>query len=191
MIIDDIFFNEFPVLTTKRLVLRKILPEDAQKIFEMRSSGRVNQFIARENMPTIEDAEALIKSTTNAYENKQGIGWAGLLRNNKAIIGTCGYNQIDYANNRAEIGGEMSPDYWGKNIAKEAFELVVMFGLENMLLHTIEAKVSPINRAAISLLESIGFKKEAHFCERIFFKGKYFDMAVYTLIKGNEHYHLI
>ena len=57
-----------------------------------------------------------------------------------------------------------------------------------MNLHSIEAKVSPDNRGAIFLMEKIGFKKEAHFVERIYFDEKFSDLAVYSLITGNEHY---
>ena len=65
---------------------------------------------------------------------------------------------------------------------------IVKFGFDNMNLHTIEAKVSPDNRGAIFLLQKIGFKKEAHYVDRIFYNDKFYDMAVYTLIKGNEDY---
>lgn len=113
-----------------------------------------------------------------------------MLREDDKIIGTCGFNQIDFPNLRAEIGGELSTDYWGKNIAMEAVETIIRFGFDSINLHTIEAKVSPDNKGAIFLLQKIGFKKEAHFVDRIFFNGKYADMAVYTLIKGNENYSL-
>jgi RimJ/RimL family protein N-acetyltransferase len=34
-------------------------------------------------------------------------------------------------------------------------------------------------------MERLGFVKEAHFKDRILFNNSYYDMAVYTLIKGN------
>lgn len=181
-------FEQFPVLKTKRLLLREIQLTDAEQIFKMRSSGRVNQFIARNNMNDIETSRLLAEKTIQAYHNKQAIGWAGILRDNNDIIGTCGFNQIDFANLRAEIGGELSVDYWGKKIAMEAVATIIQFGLEQMNLHSIEAKVSPQNKGAIFLLEQIGFKKEAHFVDRIYFNNQFSDMAVYTLLKGNEHY---
>lgn len=186
MTINKDIFKQFPILRTDRLTLRDIRNTDAQQIFEMRSNGRVNQFIARNNMDKLEDSEKLVERTILAYQNQQAVGWAAILRDNNKIIGTCGFNQIDYSNLRAEIGGELSVDYWGKNIAIEAVATIVKFGLDVMNLHTIEAKVSPENRGAIFLMEKLGFKKEAHFVDRIYFKNKFSDMAVYTLIKGNE-----
>lgn len=186
MSIDTHIFDKFPVLKTERLTLREILPSDAEKIYKMRANGRVNQFIARLSMPRLEDAVTLVEKTRMAYQNKLAIGWAGVLRENEAIIGTCGYNFIDFQNLRAEIGGELSVEYWGKNIALEAVMEVIRFGLNVIGLHSIEAKVSPDNRGAIYLLEYLGFRKEAHYRDRIYFKGQFWDMAVYSLIKGEE-----
>lgn len=181
-------FSSFPLIKTDRLTLREIRLADAKRIFDMRSNGRVNTFIARHNMQDQEDAKALAERTINAYNNKQAIGWAGILRENQEIIGTCGFNMIDTYNLRAEIGGEMATEYWGKNIAIEAVQAIIQFGLNAMNLHSIEAKVSPQNRSAIYLMEKLGFVKEAHFKDRILFNDSFYDMAVYTLIKGNETY---
>ena len=180
-------FDTFPILVSKKLTLREIRLSDAKQIFEMRSNQRVNQFIARPTMEAVESAEQLVERTLLAYHNRQGIGWAGLLKNSEKIIGTCGLNNIDLPNLRAEIGGELATEYWGKKIAIEVVIAIIQFGLYHMLLHTIEAKVSPDNRSAIYLLESLGFYKEAHFADRIYFNGQFMDMAVYTLIKGNEN----
>ena len=188
MKINDKFFDNFPILKSKRLLLRDIKMSDATQILKMRSSGRINQFIRRENMREIDDSFKLIEKTILAYKNRQAIGWAGVLRDNNDIIGTCGFNTFDFSNLRAEIGGELSVDYWGKNIALEAVITIVKFGFNYMNLHTIEAKLSPDNRGAIFLLQKIGFKKEAHYVDRIFHNNKFYDMTVFTLIRGNENY---
>ena len=179
-------FEEFPILKTERLTLRDIRVGDAEEIYAMRTSGRVNEFIARPTMGTLDDSVKLIERTNEAYNSGQGIGWAGILRDKNAIIGTCGFNMIDYPNLRAEIGGELAVDYWGKNIALEAVSAIVNYGLHSMNLHSIEAKVQPGNRGAIHLMEYLGFKKEAHYVDRMYFNGEFMDMAVYTLIRGNE-----
>ncbi|WP_294677030.1 GNAT family protein [uncultured Fluviicola sp.] len=184
MNINKTVFEQFPVIQTERLLLRQIQLKDAVEIMQMRQNKRVNQFIARNSMTGVEAAEELVKKTSDAFESKAAIGWAGILRDGSEIIGTCGFNRIDYPNNRAEIGGELSVDYWGKNIALEAVRAIVSFGFEKMNLHAIEAFVSPGNRGAIFLLESLGFEKEAHFKDRVYFNGTYQDMAVYTLFRS-------
>lgn len=176
-------FVKFPVLQTKRLLLRAIENDDAQAIFEMRANALVNSFIARPQMQDFEAAVKLVESTKLRYSDRQGMGWAGMLRDQVKIIGTCGFNNFEFPNKHAEIGGEMATEYWGKGIAQEAFEAIIAFGQNELDLQTIEAKVSPENRSAIALLTNYGFEKEAHFKNRVLFEGKFLDMAVYTLHK--------
>ena len=186
MAIDESIFKDFPVLKSKRLTMRSIQAVDAVEIFNMRRNKRVNQFMVRPEMDAIETAEKLVEKVDEMYRSKNGIGWAGILRDGERIIGTCGYNSIDHPNHRAEIGGEMSTEFWGKHIAMEAVTEILRFGLGRMGLHTIEAKVMPGNRGAIFLLEHFGFKKEAHYRDRVHDNGKYRDLAVYTLLNGEE-----
>ena len=174
----------FPVLKTSRLTLRDIRLQDAKAIFKMRSNKAVNRFIARPGMDDPKNAETLVKSTIEAYEKGLAIGWAGILRENDEIIGTCGFNKIDKQNKRAEIGGELATEYWGKNIALEAVEAIVNYGFSKMGLHRIEAFVDPKNKGAIALMEALGFEHEALFRDKILFEGKYLDMAVYARLNA-------
>jgi [ribosomal protein S5]-alanine N-acetyltransferase len=185
MAINQSAFDNFPILKSKRLTLRRITEKDIESIYNMRVNDRINAFIARQAMDHVDGAKALVKKVSDAYENKTGIGWAGELRDDQTSIGTCGFNRIDYDNNRAELGGELSVEFWGKHIAAEAVEAIVSFGLMEMNLHAIEAYMSPSNRGAIYLLEKLGFKKEAHFKEKVFFKNEYLDIVVYTLLKSD------
>ena len=176
------YFDSFPVLKTARLTLRELRIEDAEAVFNMRSNGRVNQFIGRESMKEVLSATELIEKTRKAYVEKAAIAWAGILRENKEIIGTCGLNNIDFVNNRAEIGGEMATEFWGKNIALEAVTAIVDFGMKQLQLNRIEAKIDAENRGAIALAVHLGFKKEAHLRDYFFHRESYRDLTVYSLL---------
>ncbi len=173
-------FKEFPTLTTKRLTLREITIADAEAIFKMRSNSNVNRFIARPPIEGINSAKDLAEKTQSAFYNKKAIGFAGVLRDKNEIIGTCGFNRIDFYNLRAEIGGEMDPKFWGKGIAQEAVEAIINFGFDALKLFAIEAWVNPSNRGAVYLLSELGFVKEAHFNNYIYFDGEFIDMAVFV-----------
>lgn len=174
-------FDTFPELETERLRLRGLKPQDADAIYNMRNSGAVNRFIARNQHPGKADVMALIDRCVENYNGKQGIAWAGEIKGNKGkLIGTCGFNRIDCDNLRAEIGGEMATNYWGRKLALEAVEAIVKFGFQTLKLHSIEAKVMPGNRGAIALLIALGFEQEALFKDRIWFENAFHDMAVYS-----------
>ncbi|MCE2771830.1 MAG: GNAT family N-acetyltransferase [Bacteroidetes bacterium] len=145
----------------------------------MRNNGRINEFIPRPNMQTLQQAEELIDKVNDNNNNKQVIAWAVFNRENE-LIGTCGFNSIEVQNSRAEIGSEMDIRFWGRRYAVEAVAAIVNYGLNEMQLHTIEAKVSPDNKSAIYLLEHPGFVKEAHYKDRGYFDNRFWDLAVYT-----------
>lgn len=174
------FPESFPVLETKRMILRKLEFSDAEAILGMRGNSLVNRFIGRFEMKSLDSATELLEKTLNAFQNQMGIAWAGELKDSGKLIGTCGFNTIEPMNLRAEIGGEMHPDFWGKGFAPEAFEAIVRFGFDSLNLHSIEAKVAPSNRSAIALLEHLGFSQEALFKDRFFFNGSFHPMAVYV-----------
>lgn len=173
-------FSPFPVLHTKRLVMRDLRAEDAAAVFDMRKSKAVNRFIARNPAENPETIDQLVNNCIDAFQNQKGIAWAAEIKSKPGkIIGTCGFNTLDFQNLRAEIGGEMATDYWGRKLALEATEAIVNFGFNEFGLHSIEAKVMPQNRGAIALLEQLGFEREGYFKDRIWFQNTFFDMAVY------------
>jgi ribosomal-protein-alanine N-acetyltransferase len=65
-------------------------------------------------------------------------------------------------------------------LAFEAVNAIVDIGLNSLNLQTIKAKVCPLNRGAIAILEKLGFVKDAHFKNRVYFNNVFSDMAVYT-----------
>jgi len=184
--LNNNIFKEFPNIETNRLTLRSLNLTDAETIFEMRTNDRISEFIPRHKLQKIEDAISLIKKTNNLFQSKQGIGWAGFTKEGNHLIGTCGFNKIDFENFRAEIGGEMSVSYWGRNYAKEAVEAIIDFGFKKLKLNSIEARVSPENRSVIYLLKKLGFTKEAHFRQYVYFNNDFLDLAIFTLHNEKE-----
>lgn len=183
--LDHTVFEQFPTLETKRIILRELTMDDSSAIFKMRASERIGEFIARPEMAKRDDAESLTEKSRAAFYDKGGIAWAGEVKATGEMIGTCGFNQLDAPNLHAEIGGEMAVEFWGRGIAQEAVKAILAFGFNTLGLHTIEAKVSPQNGSAIYVMEQLGFIKEAHYKDRIYFEGVFQDMAVYTCFSSS------
>ena len=177
-------FNEFPQLTTERLVLREHAISDAPTLFEMRTNEEVMRFIHRERPKAIEDVEALINTINEGFKQKQTIAWVIALKENPdQLIGSIGYWRSDFVNHRAEIGYMLHPDYSRKGIVSEALKAIITFGFEEIKLHSIMANVAPENIASQQILLKHGFVKEAHFKEAHYFNGKFMDSEIYSLLK--------
>lgn len=180
----ELNFSPFPELKTERLQLRRILMEDAQALFEMRSDERVMQFLDRPRAKTIADAENLIRLIDHDIDSNIGITWGVSLHGTSRLIGTMGFWNITKAHFRAEIGYLLHPDFQGKGLMMEAAKKTIDFGFREMGLHSIEANINPNNLRSTKMLEKCGFVKEAHFRENYYYDGKFLDSVIYSLLNN-------
>lgn len=177
-------FTPFPELTTDRLLLRQLVMNDAPEIFFLRSDQAILQYLGKEPATTIKDAEDFIERITENIKNNEGILWAITLKDMPAkAIGSICFWRMDKDNYRSEIGYVLDPAHWRKGIMKEAILKVLDYGFGQMGLHSVEARLSPGNIASAAVLESTGFKKEAHFKEDFFLRGKFEDTLVYSRLQ--------
>ncbi|MEI9943193.1 MAG: GNAT family protein [Chitinophagaceae bacterium] len=177
-------FHPFPELTTERLLLRRITMNDAGQLLFMRSDERVMEFIDKERMKVVEEAQAFIMKIDNDIEANEVIQWAITLKENpERLIGTICLWHIRKEHARGEIGYALHPDFWKKGIMKEAILKVIDYGFSVMKLHSIDANINPGNAGSAAILESVGFVREAYFKEDFFFRGKFLDTVIYSLLE--------
>ena len=175
-------FDPFPILSTERLLLRRIEESDVNEIFILRSDKRVMQFIERRSAKSIEEALLFIQNINDLIKNNDAIQWAIIFNNDPKLIGTICIWNISKEHHRGEIGYVLHTDAHGKGIMQEALKAVINFGFKILKLHSIEADVNPDNIPSIKLLERNKFTREGYFKENIFFDGKFFDTVVYSLL---------
>lgn len=176
-------FSPFPEIKTKRLLLRRMTDADAPVLLFMRSHEKVMQFIGREKTKSLEEATAFVQKINASVDANESIMWAITLQEEPAtMIGTICYWNILKDHYRAEVGYMLHPDFWGKGIMKEALQATIDFGFNEMKLHSIEGHINPENAVSGIVLEKCGFVREAYFKENFYFKGKFSDSAVYSLL---------
>ena len=166
-------FKSFPILETKRLRLRELIPHDAEAVFTIFSDPKV---MAGHGQPVYQDvAEALklINWYAKAFSEKRALRWAVTLKGDDTVLGTCGYHDITARHHRAEIGYELHSAYWRQGIMSEAVQTAVRFGLIEMGFHRIEAIVDPDNPASANLLRKVGFTEEGYLRDRFYDNGRF------------------
>lgn len=181
--------KEFPIIETSRLILRGVTTEDANDMFKYLSDIDVVKPMGLEPFKTIKDVWDEISWYKSIYDEGTGIRWGITLKDSGKVIGSCGFLNMLKKHCRAEIGYELSKDYWGKGIASEALEAVVKYGYDQFQLERIEALIEPANLASQKLVERQGFKKEGLLRHYEFTCGKFDDLYMYSIIK--EDFNLI
>ena len=175
----SIQLSGFPVLVTERLVLRELLPLDAEQVFLFRSDPEVMRHVARTPAKSVEDARALIDLITANVAAKDAVQWAITLKNEEALIGIIGFWRIQKEHYLAELGYSLQRTQWGKGLMSEAIAAVLHFGFGTLGLHKVEAVTRPANAGSIRALEKNGFEREGHLKENIFWEGVFHDSFLY------------
>ncbi len=155
-------FISFPQLTTERLLLRKIVKEDADRVLFLRSDASITKYIQRKKPENIEDALAFITKITGQMNTGESVTWGIELIGKTTIIGSiCLWN---FSENRktAEVGYELDPNYQQKGIMSEALQRVLNFGFNDLHLHKIEAFTHRNNVNSKKLLTHHHFQWKQH-----------------------------
>jgi len=184
--INEYVFKKFPVLKTRNLTLRKISLNDTNNVFSIFANPETVRYFGKHPFTELSQAKERIIQSITAFRNKEGIRWAITLNTSNELIGSAGIWRIERSHFRGELGYELSPDYWGKGIMKEALSEIVKFGFEQIKIHSIEANTDPENIASRKLLESLGFKQEGLLRESFYFDGKFYDNVIYSLVNFNH-----
>ncbi len=174
----------FPALSTERLVLREITPDDAAFWLRNFSDPEVVRFTAFEPPADLEAAKAEIEQyCARVYREQRGIRWGIALKDYTELIGTLGYhNWVREGDRRAQMGYDLLPEHRGRGIMREAMEIVLAYGFKTMTLNRAEALVDSRNVASVRLLEHLGFHRDAYFRQNTRFRGGYSDDVVFSLL---------
>ena len=182
----NINFSPFPVLTTNRLILRRLTNDDKHEVFALRSDPEAMKYIPRPLLENTEEAISHIQMIEQKINNNDGINWAICYKDNPKFLGLLGLFRIYEDNLRAEIGYMLLPEYSNNGIITEAVSAIINYGFDVMNLHSIEAIIDPENRASELVLIKNGFIKEGHLIENEYAEGKFWDTVIYSLLKKNR-----
>lgn len=145
------YFEEIPILSSDRLILRGIEAVDVPEIIDL---AAYDGFFATNEA----EALAIIEKVNLDREKGESIQWGIQSRGNSAIIGLCSYHR-GYPNNIGEIGYVLKAANRGQGIMTESVKLIINFGLNVMGLDNVVAYTDPKNIASANVLKKAGFHK--------------------------------
>lgn len=148
------------ITETERLILRRYTERDFDDLFEYLSDDEVVKF---------EPYHAM-----TAEETRENLKWrigtdemiAVELKENHKMIGNIYLGKRDF--NSREIGFVFNRDFWGKGFAKESCRAIIKLAFQGGV-HRIFAECDPENQNSWRLLESLGFEREAHLKQNVYF----------------------
>lgn len=175
--------KDLPTLETERLILRKMVLNDAEAVFAYASNSEVSRYTLWETHRSIEDSRAFLEFATQKYENGGEPDWGIVYRGNGCLVGACGLVNWEAEHARAEVGFVLSREYWGRGLMSEAVRAILRFGFERMNLNRIEARCIAENAASARVMEKAGMVYEGTLRQREYIKGAYRDIKLYAILK--------
>ena len=154
-------------------------------MFEYASDPDVTRYLTWEPHPDPDYTLRYLAYISTQYRAGLFYDWAVLWKENRQMIGSCGFTQFHYEHNSAEIGYVLNPRYWGRGIAAEAAEAVLRVGFLTLNLHRIEARFMIGNDKSRRVMEKIGMTFEGMQRESMLIKNEYTTVGTCAILAAD------
>lgn len=108
--------------------------------------------------------------------------FAVIRKDDQVLVGEVAFFNYNPLNRSAELGLLIDPEERKKGFGKEAAQLLCRYLFKYRGLNKISAQTAVHNEAAIKLLESLAFKKEASLRDHYFYNGEFHNAYIYSLL---------
>lgn len=109
--------------------------------------------------------------------------WWSIRDKDDQFLGAIGFNGLQRAHRKAEIGFWLLPEHWGKGIIGQVMPDALAHGFKELDLHRIEGIVEGGNTASGRILQRHGFVHEGTLREAEWKHGKWIDLEMWALIR--------
>lgn len=174
-------------IETARLILKNYNEDDLENIHRLKTNPMVWRFSSKAATTKIEDSIGYLQSLLKNYNESKCDFQALFLKNTEEYIGEAGVLSIIKPCNRAVIGYNLLPEYWGKGYATEITRALVKYLFEEEKAERIEALVVADNEASRKVLEKAGFLEEGLLRNFAYINNKYINVHYYGVIKDDYY----
>lgn len=168
------------MLICERIILREIEENDLKFIVEWRNDPDIRNYLFS-YLPLSMMKQRRWYEQYSVDSTKQI--FIIELKKEKRPIGTIGLTDIDYKNQKAEMGILVERSVQKIGIGTDSLNLLLTYAYDEMNLRKITAKVFDDNSHAIRLYEKLGFIREGLLKKDIFKTGEYKNVVIMAKFK--------
>lgn len=171
-------------LSTPRLVLRPVQPDDVESLCSYRALPEVAKYQSWESFGP-ENAARLINAQQDREPDVPGT-WFQLAiveKENGTMIGDCGLHCPLDEPRQMEFGITLAPSHQGRGYATETLRCLLHHAFATLGKHRVYAFTDTENHPSAALFRRLGFRQEAHHLDHRQFKGRWQSEFVFALLK--------
>ena len=171
-------------LETNRLILRSFLDADAEPFAEYRSDPDVARYQGWGIPYTLTQAMQFIEAMKHTEPGTPGKWFqvALQLKTSGQLIGDCAFCVLADEPQQANIGFTLTQHYQGHGYAAEAVTRLLAYLFNDLKLHRVRAICDVENLASARVLERLRLRREAHFIDNVWFKGRWSSEYGYAVL---------
>ena len=176
--------DKFKELETERLILRKIVDEDAETLFNnIYNNFEYYKLYYQLPFNSFNEYQQLVAKYKEWYANGNHFRWGIVEKTSNEIIGLVHLHSKDNLNNNCKIGYIIGYRYNKKGYATEAVKEIIDFAFNTLNYHRIEADIVEENINSIKLVESLGMTFESIKKDGYKLGNEYYNEKIYVLLK--------
>ena len=174
----------FP-LETDRLLLRHFRDSDLEEFLAYRSDPQVARYQGWSAPYDAMIGRAFVDEMKNAVPGTPGKWFQAAIefKSLKTMLGDCAFQVMADEPRQAHIGITLARPNWGKGYGEEACRCLLNYLFDELDLHRVVAICDVENIASFTLLKRLGFRREAHLVENIWFKGAWGSEYHYAMLE--------
>jgi RimJ/RimL family protein N-acetyltransferase len=174
---------EFTAVRTPRLILRRLVPADAAAL-AYRDLPHVARYQSWDTFGP-DDARSLVAQMAGLHPDVPGTWFQFGIQivSSGVLAGDCGLHCRADDPRQVEVGITLDPACQGAGIATEALTGLLDYVFARLHKHRVTATTDAANDRAARLLTRVGFRREGHFRQNVWFKGQWGDEFLFALLR--------
>lgn len=185
---EESIFARMKGIRTERLFIRRLTMRDAADMYEYSRDPLVAKHVLWDAHRSINESRSYIRYMLRKYRLGEPVSWGIEHVASGKLIGTIGFMWYQRENSSAEVGYSLSRAYWNQGLMTEALRAILSFAFQEMRLHRVEAQHELDNPASGQVMRKVGMQYEGTLRGRLFNKGRYVDVALYSMLR-EDHQH--
>ncbi len=129
---------------------------------------------------SVEDAREFIRRQVRQYAEDQG--FATLIFHRGRVAGSIGYNNIDWANRKTDIGYWLGADFTGRGLMTRSCRALVEHAFRELRLNRVEIYCATENVRSRRIPERLGFRQEGTHRQAEWVHDHFKDLVSYAML---------